>query len=209
MASVAGEHGAARAGAIVAVSIAAVCGLLHAAFNVYLAVSLGSGGQPYGEYGLWSTDRARPLLAAMAIMAFLVAVIPIPTVLTRSPSVLFWRAVCWLGGGFLVLYGSANLLLSRLTSTGIAIVPSNPGSSRYAEGSGSLGPLILTGHASGWDVLFVVWGAALLVALFLTRTHGLRPGHVSERPRPAKTRHQQDEPDGKLIDIDPPWNWWR
>lgn len=199
----------ARAGAIVAVSLAAVCGLIHAGFNVYLAASLGSAGATSDEYGLWSTDRARPLLAAMAIMAFLVAIIPIPTVLTRSPSVLFWRAVCWLGGGFLVLYGTANLLLSRLTSSGIAIVPSNPGSSRWAEGSESFGPLILTGHATGWDVLFVVWGVSLLVALFLTRTHGLRPGHTPDRTRPRKQRSRDSDPDGKLIDIDPPWNWWR
>lgn len=208
MAGVAGEHGVARAGAIVAVSIAAVCGLIHAGFNVYLAASLGPVGSPE-EYGLWNSERARPLLAAMAIMAFLVAVIPIPTVLTRSPSVLFWRSVCWLGGGFLVLYGSANLMLSQYTSTGIAIVPSHPGSSRFVQGTDGVGPLILTGHSTAWDVLFVVWGTALLTALFLTRTHGLRPGHPPERSDTRKARRQDPEPDGKLIDIDPPWNWWR
>lgn len=215
MGVVVGVYGASRAGAIVAVSIAAVAGLIHAGVNLYWA-SGGTGfGGPFDE-ALWDANRARPVLAAIGIMAVLAAIIPIPTVLIKHPSVLFWRALCWVGAAFLVIYGIANLLVSEIFTTGIALQPTHPGSSRYVEGDGSFGPLILTGHATVWDILFIVWGVSLLIALFLTRTHGLhqnRPPITSDAHRTPKKRPKNKQPQmedrSKLIDINPPWNWFK
>ncbi len=60
--------------------------------------------------------------------------------------------------GFLVVYGSVYASLSTAVLTGVITVP------------GQVDRPGMLGHAALWDPLFAVWGATLVVGLWLTRT---------------------------------------
>jgi len=98
------------------------------------------------------------VLGAIAVVKAVAALLPVAIVRNRLPAVRWWRAVCWAGGAFLVVYGGLNVVVSSAVLVGVV---------RPADGYDASA---MIGHALLWDPLFVVWGAALLVALAASRS---------------------------------------
>ncbi|HCX84950.1 MAG TPA: DUF3995 domain-containing protein [Micrococcales bacterium] len=148
--------------------LAAACGLVHAAFSAYWAF----GGTWLAEtVGQWALDwyRAAPTTAMVALLAIalLKATVAVGPLINEShplPGYRWWRALCWLGGTVLLLYGLANMVGAWLAMAGV--VDSPAASDRAA----------LIGHAALWDPLFALWGGFLLAGLVATRAARRRPG---------------------------------
>lgn len=140
---------------------AAGCGLIHAAFSAYWAF----GGQWLANtVGQWALDwyRSQPATAMAALLVIsavkgVVAIGPVVNEHRPLPGYRWWRALCWLGGAVLLLYGLANAVGAWLVLTGA--VSSTASSDRPA----------LIGHAVLWDPLFALWGAFLLAGMVSSR----------------------------------------
>ena len=148
--------------ASVALWVAACAGLVHAAWSAYWAVG---GRFLLDTVGAWAVELGRidPLrsgivLGAIAVVKAVAALLPVAIVRNRLPAVRWWRAVCWAGGAFLVVYGGLNVVVSSAVLVGVL---------RPADGYDAAA---MIGHALLWDPLFVVWGAALPVALAASRS---------------------------------------
>lgn len=144
--------------------VACAAGLVHAAFSAYWAVG---GDWLLATVGQWAVElrESRPSaaawgLAAIAVVKGFAALVPLA--LGRLPRPRFWRALCWAGGAGLAGYG----LLNAVVSNAVLLVR-EPGTYDRAA---------MVGHAWLWDPLFLVWGGALLVHLWLTR-----PGRAEPR----------------------------
>lgn len=141
--------------------VACSAGIVHAGFSLYWAV----GGQwLLATVGQWAVQLSAeaPLeagiaLGFIALAKLLAATIPIAVAYERLPGRRFWRAISWAGGVFLVIYGGANVLVAGAVLGG-AIRP---------EGGYDANAMI--GHAWLWDPLFSIWGAALVLSLWLSR----------------------------------------
>lgn len=83
------------------------------------------------------------------------------------------RLLAWIGGGFLVVYGTAYALLSAAVLHGLIHV------------SGEVDRRGMQGHAYLWDPLFAAWGLALVLGLWWTRQPGIVPD--SDMPTPGST----------------------
>lgn len=144
----------------VAVLVACVAGLVHAAFSLYWAL----GGRwllpTVGDWAMRAVERspvqAGLLLGAIAAVKALAAVIPVGVARGRLPWTRFWRVACWVGGAFLVLYGGVNVVVSSAVLLGIMTQ------------AGGYDQAAMVGHALLWDPLFVIWGAALILWLRLS-----------------------------------------
>lgn len=143
---------------------ACAAGAVHAAFSLYWALG---GRWLLGTVGQWAVERTgqAPLAAGLALGAvaavkLAAAVVPVALIYGRLPAPGFWRVVSWIGGLFLVAYGAVNTAVSGAVLAGV-IRPA-AGYDREA----------LIGHAWLWDPLFLVWGAALCLALWFSRTRG-------------------------------------
>jgi hypothetical protein len=142
---------------------AGVAGGIHAGFSLYWAIGGSWLLDTVGE-GALELQRMHPWGAA----ALLVVVGAIKAAGAVLPLVVEWgsgvrlrrvvRFISWIGGSFLVVYGSVYATLSTAVLTGVITL------------SGSVDRRGLLGHAMLWDPLFAVWGATLVVGLWLTRT---------------------------------------
>ncbi|WP_204009743.1 DUF3995 domain-containing protein [Sphaerimonospora thailandensis] len=143
--------------------IAAAVGLLHAGFSVYWAVG---GGWLLDTVGEWAVDlrRSSPVAAAaglgvIALVKAAASVAPVTVAYGRLAPPRLWRALSWVGGVGLALYGGMNTLLSNAVLIGLL-------------GSGDYNRTAMVGHAWLWDPLFLLWGSALLIHLWLSRQEG-------------------------------------
>lgn len=139
---------------------AAVLGTLHAASSAYWAF----GGQFLLEtVGQWAVDAAQqPTMAStiglwgIAAVKLLAAWVPLSAELGRIPGRRWWRALAWIGGPALILYGGANAILGTAALAGWI-------------NADITDPTALAGHAYLWGPHFALWGIALTTALFLSR----------------------------------------
>jgi len=143
-----------------ALLVACAAGLLHAASSLYWALG---GRWLLPTVGDWAVDavdrspvRAGLLLGAIAVVKALAALIPVGVARDQLPWARFWRAACWVGGAFLVVYGGVNVAVSSAVLLGV-VTP-----------DGGYDEEAMVGHALLWDPLFMIWGAALIVWLRLS-----------------------------------------
>lgn len=139
--------------------IAAALGLIHAGFSLYWAFG---GTWLLATVGQWAVDFSRdfPLwtslgLGAVALAKVAASLIPLGVEYGRIGGRRFWRAISWVGGVGIIAYGAANVLAGALVLTGMI--------------GGAPERLALVGHVFLWDPLFLLWGAALVVSLALSR----------------------------------------
>jgi hypothetical protein len=133
----------------------------HAGFSLYWA----AGGQRLlSTVGQWAVDlsdgsrlAAGAGLGVIALVKLLAAVIPVGVAYGRVPGRRLWRGVSWVGGLLLVAYGGVNVVVSNAVLMG-AIRP-----------EGGYDADAMTGHAYLWDPLFLLWGSALVLSLWLSR----------------------------------------
>ena len=141
--------------------VAALVGVVHAGFSAYWA----TGGQwLLSTVGQWAVDLSQesPVaagagLGAVALVKLLAAVVPVAVAHGRLPGRTLWRGVSWAGGVLLLVYGGLNVVVSGAVLLG-AIRP-----------EGGYDADAMKGHALLWDPLFVLWGAALVLSLWLSR----------------------------------------
>ncbi|MFC4555799.1 DUF3995 domain-containing protein [Georgenia faecalis] len=145
----------------VCLGLACAAGLVHAAFSLYWAVG---GTWLLDTVGQWAVRlhaeaplQAGLVLAAVALAKAAGAVVPVLVDRQRIGGRAFWRALSWVGAVALVAYGGVNTLVSNAVLAGV--IRPDGGYDRPA----------MIGHAWLWDPLFLVWGAALLAHLWLTR----------------------------------------
>jgi hypothetical protein len=149
------------------VRVAALAGLLHAASSLYWALG---GTWLLPTVGRWAVRlseqhpvRAGLALGVIALGKLVAAVVPVAVDAGRTTRPALWRGISWAGGSLLVVYGGVN------TAVALAVV------------SGALSPAggydadAMRGHAYLWDPLFLLWGAALVLSLALSR--GRVPAH--------------------------------
>lgn len=143
-----------------AVGVACGAGLLHAIASLYWAL-----GGPWllATVGEWAVELVQEsplgaglLLGLIALAKATAAIVPVLVDRGRMPWPRLWRALCWIGGPMLVVYGALNVVVSIAVLTGI-VTP-----------DGGHDTAAMVGHAFLWDPLFLVWGAALVVWLRLT-----------------------------------------
>ena len=147
--------------ASVAFGIAAAAGLLHAVASLYWAAG---GRWQLESVGEWAVELAREnpvkvglALALIALAKAVAAVVPMVNERRKSRVYRPIRWCGWSGGVVLVVWGGVSSLSACAVLAGL-VSPSN-GYNRTT----------MIGHAFIWDPLFVVWGAALLTGLWLTR----------------------------------------
>lgn len=141
-------------------------GSLHAVWSLYWA----AGGTWLLEtVGQWAVEAAEDSPAAA--LAGLIAVstaklaaawIPLLAESRRVPWRRLWRALGWIGGPFLILYGGADVVAGSAVLLGLLEV-------------GDTDTTGLLGHALLWGPHFVLWGAALTVGLLLSGRRRRRP----------------------------------
>ncbi|WP_424464565.1 DUF3995 domain-containing protein [Pseudoclavibacter helvolus] len=143
------------------VLVAVAIGVVHAAFSAYWALGgtwlLPTIGAVAVEFANRAPLESGLMLGGVALAKALAAVIPVAVDVQRMPWPRLWRAICWVGGPGIVLYGLVNIVASGAVLLGI-LVPDG-GYDRDA----------MIGHALLWDPLFLVWGLALTGWLWLTR----------------------------------------
>lgn len=104
----------------------------------------------------------RPLAAGItlglvATVKLLGATIPVGVAYGRLPWPRLWRGVSWAGGLLLVVYGGINTIVALGVLAGV-IRP-----------EGGYDAVAMMGHAYLWDPLFLLWGGALVLSLWLSR----------------------------------------
>lgn len=150
--------------ALVFLSLAAVCGLLHAAPSLYWA----AGGTALLEtVGDFAVDLARSGGPGVALMLLGVGLVKAAGALVplidhvRAPAHRWVRLVSWAGVVLLLVWGGAGTIGAW---TGLATA------------AASWDQPAVVGHAVLWDPLFVLWGLMLGAGLWTSR-------HVSATPR--------------------------
>lgn len=141
--------------------IAAAVGTVHGAWSLYWAF----GGRMLLEtVGRWAVEAvdAEPLSAFIVLFGagvakLLAAWIPLLAERGHLPGRRMWRAISWIGGPALIVYGSVNAIAAGAVLMGWVGTDADdlPG---------------LIGHAFIWDPMFAVWGAALTIGLVATRS---------------------------------------
>ena len=151
--------------------LAAAVGLVHAAASVYWAAGgrwlLASVGQWAVDLTTNAPDSAAAVLGVVALVKVLAALIPVAVAHARMPWPRWWRAISWVGGSFLVLYGGLNIVVSAAVLTGIV------------RPDGGYDPVAMKGHAFLWDPLFFLWGLFLVGSLWWSRP-------AVDQPRPVQ-----------------------
>lgn len=140
---------------------ACVAGGIHAAFSLYWAFGgswlLDTVGQEAVRLQAENQWAAFLILFAAAVVKGIAAVVPALTERMQGRGRKVLRAVSWAGGAVLVAYGNVIAAVSGAVLAG-AISPEGA-----VDRRGHLG------HALLWNPLFALWGATLLVGLWLTR----------------------------------------
>lgn len=153
---------------------ACVVGLVHAGASLYWACG---GRRLLDTVGKGAVDlgREHPIGTAMLLLpvtAIKLAGSCLPLAVERPRYARFRRVIrlmAWIGGSFLVVYGTTYALLSAAVLHGVVHVP------------GEIDRLGMQGHAYLWDPLFAFWGLALVSGLWWTR----QPGTVPDPDPPA------------------------
>ncbi|MGP9724145.1 DUF3995 domain-containing protein [Corynebacterium sp. AOP40-9SA-29] len=155
--------------------IAAVVGTVHGLFSIYwgfggtwLVNTLG-----HDLVELW--QRYAVLLVPVGVVKVLAALLPLVLVKGSADPVPRWhrglRYISWAGAVLLIFWGGVNTVTGNLVLGGV-VVP-----------DGGYDRVGMIGHAWLWDPLFLLWGVALGVGLWLSRR-----GTVTGRRAPA-ARH--------------------
>lgn len=152
--------------------VACLAGLVHAASSAYWA----AGGEwLLDTVGQWAVDlrRSAPVaaawgLAGIAVVKTVAALVPVAVGRGWLRPVRLWRGLSWAGGTGLVVYGGVNVVVSNAV-----LLLREPGSYDRAA---------MVGHAWLWDPLFLLWGAALLAHLWLSRPGRLPAGGDDAAP---------------------------
>lgn len=149
-------------------------GAVHAGFSLYWAAG---GRRLLATVGQWAVDLAASSprtaalgLGAVAAVKLLAAAIPVAVAHGRLPWRRFWRGASWAGGVLLVVYGGLNTVVALAVLAG-AVRP-----------AGGYDATAMAGHAHLWDPLFLLWGAALVLSLWLSRG---APAPAPPQRRPA------------------------
>ncbi|WP_367402650.1 DUF3995 domain-containing protein [Kocuria marina] len=152
--------------------LACAAGVVHAGFSLYWALG---GHWLLDTVGQWTVRLSyeAPLavglgLGMVSLFKLMAAVIPVAEAYDRVPWRRFWRAISWVGAVVLVVYGGTNTVISNAVLIGLI---------RPATGYERLA---MIGHAWLWDPLFLVWGAALLIHLWRSRSARTRPHGTRE-----------------------------
>ncbi|PXA82246.1 DUF3995 domain-containing protein [Auritidibacter sp. NML120779] len=140
--------------------IATTLGTIHAGWSIYWAF----GGEVLLEsVGQWAVDavqnnpqQAFLVLLGVGLAKLLAAWIPLVGHYGVVPWRGLWRALSWVGGPLLFLYGGANTVVGATVLLGMIDV----------DGTDQPG---LIGHTWLWSPLFGLWGLALMLGLFYTR----------------------------------------
>lgn len=148
---------------LLTVQAACALGLIHAAFSLYWALGgrwlIETVGQGPQDLVKSSAISAGAVLGLIAVFKALAAIIPLLNAQGRMPLPKLWRGISWVGGLFLILYGGGVALTSWLVLLGVIQ-------------AGEFNRAAMIGHAALWDPLFLLWGAALVWHLWLTRPKG-------------------------------------
>jgi len=151
-----------------ALRVAAGVGLLHAASSLYWALggtwllqTVGAAADALEAHGTLVSSLALALIAAVKALAAALPLLVHRGRLARLRRPV--RALSWIGGTFLLLYGGANTVVAAAVLSGVLHV------------SGSVDRASMFGHLLLWDPLFALWGACLLLGL--ARSHD-RAGSV-------------------------------
>lgn len=140
---------------------AGLAGAVHAGFSLYWAM-----GGPWllATVGQWAVDLSaeRPLasgvvLGLVAGVKLLGATIPVGVAYGRVRWPRLWRGISWAAGLLLVAYGGTSTIVALAVIAGV-IRP-----------EGGYDADAMMGHAYLWDPLFVLWGGALVLSLWLSR----------------------------------------
>ena len=147
--------------------LAGAVGVVHAGFSAFWALGgqwlLATVGQWAVELSAQSPVAAGAGLGLVALAKLLAAVLPVAVAYDRIPGRRLWRAVSWVGGSLLVVYGGVNVVVSNAVLLGV-VVP-----------EGGHDRLAMQGHAFLWDPMFVLWGGALVLSLWLSRRSPATP----------------------------------
>lgn len=140
---------------------AAVVGTVHGIFSIYW----GFGGtwlvNTLGDdlVDLW--QRHAVLLVPVGVVKVIAALLPLVLVKGCAGPAPWWhralRYVSWAGAVLLILWGGVNTVTGNLVLGGV-VVP-----------DGGYDRAGMIGHAWLWDPLFLLWGVALGVGLWLSR----------------------------------------
>jgi len=136
-------------------------GMVHAAFSLYWALG---GDLLLPTVGEWAVTLVteHPALAAVTLAVVglgkaAAATVPVLVAYRRMPWPRVWRGVSWVGGLVLIGYGALNVAVSGAVLAGV--IRSDEGFDADA----------MIGHAFLWDPLFLLWGAALVAFLRVSR----------------------------------------
>lgn len=138
-------------------AVAATAGALHAAFSLYWA----AGGkwliETLGERILSAFRGFEWVLFLVGAVKLAGAILPSWLNARGWPGGRLWRPLCWIGSGGLIAWGGANTVVANLVLTGVV----TPDGGYHRPG--------MIGHGWLWDPLFLVWGVALAIGLWLSR----------------------------------------
>lgn len=165
------KHRAGKAFAWMALGL----GLGHAAFSFYWAVG---GTWLLDTVGQWAVEAQRetPGLALAVLLSITAvkvaaAIVPVAAEYRKLNHRRFWRAICWIGGLRIAIYGAFNTVVA------LAVL------ARVIQPVGGYDTRSMIGHAFIWGPWFFLWGAALVTSLIFTR--GVQPdrrlNHSSRR----------------------------
>lgn len=142
-------------------AIAAVIGLIHGSFSLYWAFG---GTFLVDTIGDWVTDLQAEgpgvfegTFLVIGVVKLAAALIPLTLLLPRPRLRRTIRLVSWIGATLLALYALMSIVMA-----GLALAGATPMVEGLNERSAWWTTLL-------WQPLFLVWGASLDAALFLTR----------------------------------------
>lgn len=142
--------------------VALVLGLGHAAFSLYWALG---GTWLLETVGQWAVDAQRQtpglvtvVLLGVTLVKVAAAIIPVAVEYDKLGTRRFWRAVSWIGGIGVAVYGAANSLVALAVLVGVV----HPDDGYDAQA--------MVGHAFIWDPWFFIWGVTLVISLTFTRS---------------------------------------
>ena len=133
-------------------AVAAIAGLVHAAFSLYWAAGGDALLSTLGDRIVREFDAQRWLLVPVGLVKAWFAVWPLwrwqAGRLTRGS-----RRVAWLGAIVLMIWGGLNTVVGNLVLTGVI------------DPDGGFDRPGMIGHDWLWDPLFLLWGLALAAGL--------------------------------------------
>lgn len=146
--------------------VAAATGLLHAAVSLFWALG---GRWQLESVGDWAVQLAddHPVeaglgLTLVAVVKGLVAIVPLVNERRETRFYRWIRVLGWSAGVILLAWGGVSTISAWAVLTGV-ITP-----------TGGYDRETMIGHGLLWDPLFTIWGCALLIGLWLSRSrsHG-------------------------------------